>query len=270
MQLDLNIINSLLETKVIGQSKSCPNEFHVSIDSTNNKAIELAKLDDSNGVFVIAQEQTAGRGRQGRKFVSPSKQGLYMSLVLKVPNYLNLNLLTMALGVAVATMIEDKFNHQIELKWINDLIFKSKKLGGILVELPYLDSDQFNIIIGIGINLYPFDYQKFDLNYPIEFMSNISQNFDLNFFVKDLLYYLEKFVYIDLLNNRLDNLVVDNWKKYNCTLGKDIRIIQGNNISYGRAIDINELGELVVESNGRVLNLNAGEVSMRRLNGHYL
>ena len=105
-------------------------------DSTNTQAKKLAKQGAPQGTVLVAGNQSAGRGRMGRSFQSPDGQGVYLSVILR-PNCAPAELmhLTCAVGVAMINAVETVCSIRPQLKWINDLVIGSKKLGGILTEL---------------------------------------------------------------------------------------------------------------------------------------
>src|SRR5262249_17252708 len=118
-------------------SKSCELLWYPSLASTSDTAKELAESGSSEGTCVIADEQTAGRGRHGRSWYSPPGQALYLSLILK-PNVEaeKLQLITLAAAVA-ATETAKQFTGDataLDIKWPNDVLVNSKKVCGILVE----------------------------------------------------------------------------------------------------------------------------------------
>jgi BirA family biotin operon repressor/biotin-[acetyl-CoA-carboxylase] ligase len=118
-------------------------------DSTNLRAKDFGRGGSVDGTLVIADMQTAGRGRIGRRFSSPSGDGIYMSLLLKPSVEANLvSQITLIAGLAIADALSDIEGISPLIKWPNDIIIGGKKAAGILTEL----SDD-NVIIGIGINV---------------------------------------------------------------------------------------------------------------------
>jgi BirA family transcriptional regulator, biotin operon repressor / biotin---[acetyl-CoA-carboxylase] ligase len=131
-------------------------EHHDSIESTNLRARELAKSGAPHGACVVADEQTAGRGRRGRTWHSPKGAGLYVSFVVRPSlSPRDAALITLASGVALAEATS-KLGAEMGLKWPNDLLAKSsrKKLAGILVDLSADASKIDHAIVGIGVNLF--------------------------------------------------------------------------------------------------------------------
>jgi len=123
-----------------------------SLDSTMNFGRLLARLGFPEGTAVLADEQTAGRGTRGRPWHSSAKKGLYVSFLLRPPAGF-LHLLPLAGGLAAAEALEELARVDISLKWPNDLIFKGKKVGGILCEAETLQTGQTEVIAGFGVNL---------------------------------------------------------------------------------------------------------------------
>ncbi|HOP60247.1 MAG TPA: biotin--[acetyl-CoA-carboxylase] ligase [Candidatus Saccharicenans sp.] len=122
------------------------------IDSTMNFGRLLARLGFPEGTAVLADEQTAGRGTKGRRWHSPAGKGLYVSFLLRPPAPL-LHLLPLAAGVATTETIRQLSGVEIDLKWPNDLLFKGKKIGGILCEAETAEKDRPYVIAGFGLNL---------------------------------------------------------------------------------------------------------------------
>lgn len=130
-------------------------------DSTNNAAKELASQGAVHGTVVTADHQTSGKGRMGRKFVSPPGMGLYMSVVIR-PEFSTLfaPLITSAAAVAAAEAVEKLCESEVQVKWVNDLYLNGKKICGILTEASLgLEANSLDYaVIGIGINVRHFDF----------------------------------------------------------------------------------------------------------------
>ena len=126
------------------------------IDSTNRAAKEISDDSTLNGTTLIANTQSAGRGRLGRSFVSPAGSGLYMSIILQrdIPREKTVNITTMT-AVAVCHAIEKLTGKDTQIKWVNDILIGGKKVCGILTEAQMdIDIQRINrIVIGIGLNI---------------------------------------------------------------------------------------------------------------------
>lgn len=131
-------------------------EYHDSIDSTNQEAKRLADLGAPEGTLVVADQQSAGRGRQGRPFYSPSGTGVYFSLLLRPAFPLSdMAYVTSYAAVAVALAIEKVFGTRTQIKWVNDVFVDGHKVCGILTEGSF-DAESgalSSMVVGIGINV---------------------------------------------------------------------------------------------------------------------
>ncbi len=138
--------------------------FHLdSVDSTNQEAKRLLARGEIKGVaYVLAREQTAGKGSHGRKWASPRDAGLYLSIVQRFdegldPTALSIQSFTLAAGIACAEVLHAHFDVEVKLKPINDLYIGSGKLGGILVESMVEGALIRSLITGVGVNLCAAD-----------------------------------------------------------------------------------------------------------------
>ena len=124
------------------------------LPSTNDLAREMAALGAEEGVTVIAGEQTAGRGRHGRTWSSPSGEGLYMSVVLRPDINSELSsVITLAAAVAVAETLKLDFQIETDIKWPNDVLASGRKICGILVEASIEKERLLYAVVGIGVNI---------------------------------------------------------------------------------------------------------------------
>ena len=132
--------------------------WHASLPSTMDAASALAHEGARHGVVIVADEQTAGRGRRGATWQSPVGAGLYLSFIARPSNPAALSLVTLASGVAVREGIERTTGFAPDLKWPNDLIVGRRKLAGILAEGVGIGSAGPGVVIGVGVNLQPAAY----------------------------------------------------------------------------------------------------------------
>lgn len=265
--LDRKNIEDALTTELIGRGVC---ELHDTIDSTNSRAAVLAREGAPAGSLIVARQQTAGRGRQGRTWISPPDAGIAMSILLRPEIPLTrLPLITLATGVAVAQAVEALCGIQLGLKWVNDLTAGGKKVGGILAEMPGQA-----LVIGIGINLR-LDEGNIpdDLKNRIDWLENLAgRPLEPSLLVAEICRFLER-QYFSLLEGK-SQAIIDSWKHYSVTLGKEVMVVSptgdsARNIS-GRAADIAESGALLIEkTDGTRVELSAGEISLRSLDGSY-
>ena len=235
------------------------------VDSSNTVARNLCKDGAIEGTVVVADSQTAGRGRMGRSFLSDSENGLYMSIVLRPRISADRCVsITVAAAVAVAEAIESLSQKECHIKWVNDIYIGEKKCCGILTEAS-LDFESGGLqyaVLGIGVNLCPptggFDKSIADIacgiyenGYPQGFKSLLCATIINKFF--DYYEELEKKEYIDTYR-RKSNII-----------GKEVDVYVGNEVTGGIAIDIDESANLIIrEENGKVRSFNSGEARVRR------
>jgi BirA family transcriptional regulator, biotin operon repressor / biotin---[acetyl-CoA-carboxylase] ligase len=123
-------------------------------DSTNRVAMELGYAGEPEGAIILAEEQTAGRGRSGRQWHSERGTGLYVTLLLRPRlSPVQAPILTMLAGLSAHTAIQAQTGLAAELKWPNDILINAKKVGGILTEMHAEPSQVRFVIIGIGLNV---------------------------------------------------------------------------------------------------------------------
>ncbi|MDF2961764.1 MAG: biotin--[acetyl-CoA-carboxylase] ligase [Paenibacillus sp.] len=158
-KLELDLIQKQLNTEVLGRNI----HYYEQLGSTQTKAHELARLGAEEGTLVIAEQQTEGRGRMGRKWHSPKGKGIWMSIVLKPRIPLQFApQLTLLVAVALCRAIRQVTSLPVGIKWPNDLLIDGKKISGILSESIAEDEKPLYVIVGVGIsaNLREDDYSE--------------------------------------------------------------------------------------------------------------
>ena len=141
-------ITSNLKTKIIGQQAY----YFDTIDSTQNQALKMAEDRSRDGSVIVASKQTRGKGRDGRKWISP-KGGIWISIILQPKFDISITtLFPIASALALSIAIEKTFLIKPELKWPNDLTIKGKKMAGILVDASLESNRIENLVLGVGIN----------------------------------------------------------------------------------------------------------------------
>jgi BirA family biotin operon repressor/biotin-[acetyl-CoA-carboxylase] ligase len=278
--LNLSTIELGLKTKVIGRPVIGENELHDEIDSTNSRAIQLASQGAGEGLIILARAQTAGRGRLGRTWYSALGAGIYMSILLRPKNRMpSLSLSTIAAGLAVANAVHLVAGIKLGLKWVNDLVFANRKVGGILAEMQnqqsnepikaIRDQTQQALIIGIGINICSNNVQLPDeLIGKVHWLEDIAGHaIDRNLLVSQIANELEQI--FDLLYAGKTTPILDGWRKYSATLGEHIQANLGNKTIEGLALDITDSGALIVQTSTGKQDLCAGEISIRKSDGSY-
>lgn len=257
MKLKLENIEKYLKFK---------NIFDISIFEEVTSTNALLKQDaneSGEGRIIIAEGQTAGRGRFTRIFHSPKKCGIYMSILLK-PDFAaeNAVLITAAAASAVAEAIEKLTHKKAQIKWVNDVLIDGKKVCGILTE-GSINAKSGNLdwaIVGIGINAFMPPN-----GYPDEIADIASAVFD--FYNEDLIDRLTAQViniFWEYYLSLSDKTFYKGYKERMAVLGKEIKVLKSDTVKSAKAIDIDDACRLLVEyQNGEREYLSSGEISIK-------
>jgi len=237
-----------------------------SVDSTNNYGKNLASKGFDDGTVIVAEEQTKGRGRLGREWISQKGKGIWMTLMLKPdikPD--KASQVTLIAALSVLKGIKNVADVDIMIKWPNDLVINGKKICGILTELG-AEIDIINFLcVGIGINVNgeEDDFNKIGLNTATSLKATIGETIDRKRLIVEILESFEKLYKIFLHNVSID-FMLDEYKKHLVNLGKEVRVIVKNGEIKGIAEDVNDKGYLMVRLNdGNLMEVSSGEVSVR-------
>lgn len=258
-------IEDNLNTKFIGRKIY----YHDTIDSTNKMAKDIAHKEEE-GVIIVAEEQYEGIGRLRRTWVSPKERGIYFSIILK-PQVSPMEVAKLTLiGAAAVQLALNEIGINSEIKWPNDIVINRKKACGILTEM----SSELNminyVVMGIGINVnlekneIPEDLKEKATSLKIESKTEVDRK-------KLFAEVLNKFeeIYIPFQDNSEIGSVIEICRKNSAVIGKEISVINGKNIRRGKAIDIDEAGELIVEfEDGKIERVFSGEISIRGIEGY--
>lgn len=261
-KLAAELISPYLRTKSLGRVLS----VHGEIGSTNSLAKELAADGAVHGTVVVADMQTAGRGRLGRSFVSPSGKGIYMSVIIR-PDYPSeiASLITTATACAAAEAAEKLCGSEVRIKWVNDLYMNGRKICGILTEASLgLEMKTLDYaVIGIGINVRKigesFDEELSLRATSIEDETGIKLN--RSQLCAEILNSLE--AYLEKLESR-DFL--DEYRRREILTGNMITANIGNETITAEAVGIDDNANLIVRlSDGATRHLGSGEANLCRI-----
>lgn len=237
-----------------------------STDSTNKYLRQLAYDGAPDGQVVIADEQTAGRGRMGRNFFSPKGKGIYFSYMLK-PDLAPQDAVTLTAWTAVAMVraIEKTSGFRPGIKWVNDLVSGGRKLCGILTEMS-IESETGridSIIIGIGINInneetdFPEDLREIASSIAVLSGHQVSRSALAASMIREL----DK-MSADWPDKKEEYLRA--YREYDITSGRNVTVISGGKNRDAQAITINEDFSLKVRfPDGSTEDLSSGEVSLK-------
>jgi len=240
-------------------------EFFPTVGSTNDVARErcaqaFAARKDAEGLVVVADEQSAGRGRRGHTWFSPPKSGLYVSVVLapgraRVDSARATVLLTLAAGVAIAEGLAASTGLRADLKWPNDLLVSRRKLAGILAE----GASGNLVVVGYGINIAAaaFPPELHDRTTSLE--SELARRIDRSHVLVETLAALS-WRYEDLLAGRFD-VILDAWRALApSAAGASVTWRTNAGVLSGVTAGIDDHGALLVRVDGRIERIVAGEI----------
>jgi len=233
------------------------------LDSTNRLARQEADKGCQEGTVVVAEEQTAGRGRLGRQWYSPKQSGIWMSVVLR-PRIVPAEApkITLVAAVAVAAALRDA-GFSPRIKWPNDLLLAGKKVCGIYTEMK-ADPDQvLYLVLGIGINVseQSFPAELADTATSLRLASG-TETISRPAMAALVLDRLEEF-YRLFLEQGFAGIRAE-WKAYSLNLGRDVLVRTLQTVISGRAVDIDDQGMLLVAGDDGVLHrIAAGDVTLR-------
>ncbi|ULO04916.1 biotin--[acetyl-CoA-carboxylase] ligase [Paenibacillus sp. 19GGS1-52] len=257
--LSAGAISKYLDT----QGQKLRVEVFKTIPSTNEAIKTLASNGEAEGKVILSEEQTAGRGRKGRKFFSPRGTGIYMSILLRPKlSALESILLTTSAAVAVALAIESVSGKDTQIKWVNDVFMDGKKVCGILTEASMsLENGWLDYaVLGIGINVslptggFPNDLTGI----ATSVFSEGNPHGDLrNRLVAEVLNH-----FMGYYEHLTDRMFLSEYRQRIMLLGKPITVMKDNKQREATAIDIDNDCRLKVRyENGDEEYLSSGEVS---------
>ena len=250
-------IKNNLNTKFIGQNIF----YYDETDTTNERA--KANNTAPDGSVFIAETQTGGKGTRGRAWTSPRGAGIWHTILLKpdIPPLVAAQI-TLVAGSAVCQAVEN----DAMIKWPNDIVIGGKKLCGILTEMSSEKNMINHIVCGIGVNVntesFPEEIAHRATSLYIESGKKQKRNDLTAKILNEFEYYYAKF-----LDGGL-GAILDEYKRHCVTIGKEVSVIYKKETLHGKAIDVDEDGNLVVSTNNEIIHVSSGEVSVRGIYGY--
>jgi BirA family biotin operon repressor/biotin-[acetyl-CoA-carboxylase] ligase len=231
--------------------------------STNDVAARLAESGAEEGTTVVADQQTAGRGRHGRTWFSPAGAGLYVSVIVRpAPSLSNDDnpaaLLTLASGVAIAEAVRRVTGLPAAIKWPNDVLIGGRKLAGILAEAAVQAGTIQFIVVGFGVNLQPSAYPPELASRVTSIEAETSRPADRAVLLAEILAAMGE-RYADLRAGRFD-AILSAWRQLASLSGAFVEWDTPAGVVRGRAEDIDRHGALLVRVGVNVERVVAGEV----------
>jgi BirA family biotin operon repressor/biotin-[acetyl-CoA-carboxylase] ligase len=234
--------------------------------STNDVVEKLARDGVKEGAVVFAESQTKGRGRMGRKWLSPARKGLWFSVLLR-PDLRPqaATQLTVAAAVSLVRAIEEQTGIQPEIKWPNDILIQGRKVAGVLTELSAEIDHVKHLTLGIGVDVnlaaseFPPELRKIATSLKIEAGRAVSRA-DL---AAAILRELDRH-YASIGSGRFEE-IAEQWEKRCTTLGRRVAIDIGGRIVQGHAEALDPDGALLVRTqHGHLERIMGGDVTLQR------
>ncbi len=250
----------LLESdKVAG---SCfPVAIHESLDSTNAEALRAIDRGAVAPFVILAERQLAGRGRRGRKWISPFAENIYYSLVLRIDGGMRrLEGLSLVVGLAVLRALREMGMEGAGLKWPNDVLVGNKKIAGILLELVGDPADVCHVVIGVGINANMRVANEVDQAWTSIFLESgkaINRNALVSSLNESLLAYLKRHESSGFAAIQAE------WEMNHLWQGREVSLIAGVHQVDGTVIGIDQQGALRLRVEGEEKVFSGGELSLR-------
>jgi BirA family biotin operon repressor/biotin-[acetyl-CoA-carboxylase] ligase len=237
------------------------------VTSTNDYLKEEALNGAEHGLVVVANRQTQGRGRLGRKWSSDSEDGIWLSVLIRPENdFENINDITRIFAVSIVKTLDSICEVKSTIKWPNDIILDNRKVSGILCESYFEGNKCKFVIVGVGINVCQKSFDDVLKQSAISLKMYTGKSFDkrkiIDGFIK-----ISNLVYDDYVKDKSN---FNCFYKKNCvTLGKEIKIVKDKQEIICKAIDIYDNGNLMVEySDNSIEEITSGEVSVRGINNY--
>lgn len=236
----------------------------LSVDSTNRYVMGLVAAGCQSGVVVLAEHQSHGRGRQGRRWVSPFGENLYFSLSWRfAQNAMESTGLSLAIAIGIVRALKILGVTDLEIKWPNDILCQGRKLAGILLEMHGEVSGPYAVVIGVGINVsmssnaaQSIDQPWIDLSQTQA--SNISRNKLAAVVLDELILVLSQFAQHGL------TLFMNEWRIHDRFFGKPVVLELSDRTITGVAKGIDASGALLLEQPQGIVRFFSGDVRLRK------
>lgn len=259
--IDATALQLALDTTVFGRKAI----LLTSTLSTQGDVLKLAEQGQAEGAVVIAEEQTVGRGRFGRKWFSPSGKGIWMSVLLRPDLPLqHTPQLTLLTGVAVCRAVRACTGADAGIKWPNDLLIHGRKVCGILLESTVEDHEVRYCIAGIGVdvNFDPEDYPEDLGTIATSLKMETGQLVDRTKLTASILTELEQLYF--LYQKEGFDVISALWEALSVSINQDVTVTNPQGVIEGTAIGLDSSGALVVQKhNGEHVLVISGEISWK-------
>jgi len=275
--LDLEALRRNLQTQFFGIGDRLL--YFPTVESTNTLVMQLAYEQPEEGLVVLTDSQTAGKGRRGRRWVDVPGCNVLMSILFRplFPPHM----LVMITSLAVVDSIADICQVAAVIKWPNDVLIENRKVAGILIETSHDTSGRMVAVAGIGVNVNGSIKElakHASLQVPLTAIATTLESacghiVSREVFIARLLQYIEKSYFAlqheiaelpvvgTVTNEPFTRLIRERWRSQLATLGRTIEVQQGNSVISGIAEDVDESGELLLRRHsGELVRITWGDV----------
>jgi BirA family biotin operon repressor/biotin-[acetyl-CoA-carboxylase] ligase len=243
----------------IGKSIFC----YESVGSTNDVAHRFAKDGARSGTVILAEFQTAGRGRNLKKWVAQKGENVVASIILRpTVSFEHLTYLPLLAALSVAQTIEDAVGERAEIKWPNDVLIRRKKVAGVLVETSAQAGAVDYVVLGIGLNVNQAEFPDDLAEHATSLFLETSLAYDQTTLFVNLMKFLDA-NYARLKSGNTES-ILNMWRAHCEMFGKHITFYQGDSKREGVALDIDERGFLKVKIEEKEELLSQAEIQTIR------
>ncbi|MEP6901621.1 MAG: biotin--[acetyl-CoA-carboxylase] ligase [Actinomycetota bacterium] len=235
------------------------------LESTNTEAISQARRGADEGLCIVARQQTAGRGRKGRTWISEPDAGLFFSVVLRPRLEMRfLTLITLMAAVAVHDTLETLYKIDCDIKWVNDIHVSGKKICGILAETCETPPG-LAVVVGIGINLKSSNFPPEIAETATSIEAETNQIPSLEILLQKLTFFLSEFAAILDGASGAEKIRGEWTRRSSYAFGKNVRVVVENETIHGTTYGIEENGALRLRlDSGEIRIVHAGDVEKLR------
>ena len=236
-------------------------EIHRVTQSTNDVVMQRLVESQSTAILCAAEMQTAGKGRRGRRWISPFGRNVYLTYGRFIGRQLSeLGGLSLVVGMVVVDVLRAMGLERVGLKWPNDILLGGGKLGGILLELRASDTGGIGLVAGVGLNLALNLEESLSIDQP---WSAISSQLEM-----------PRNILLGALGGRIVNAIqtfedvgfdsfAEKWSEYNLYTGQQVNVIRGSETISGIDSGVDQQGNLLLRTGTGLEVYNSGEVSVR-------
>lgn len=264
LSIPLELLNKKRLQEILRANNDLPLvtiEILEQVDSTNNYVLQSIQQGLESPHLCLTEYQSGGRGRRGRKWVSPFAHNIYLSLFWRFNSGpAQLTGLSLVIAIAIAQGLESMGIVGIGLKWPNDVHLEGKKLAGILIEVSGESEGPSNAVIGIGLNMSMSERAAVEIDQPwttvLSQLPGISRNECAAIIISHLIQTIHRF------EEEGFPAFLDLWRRYDTAMNKKITVQLGDSRIQGIGLGVDAFGMLLIDDGIRVRHIASGEVSM--------